>query len=239
MAFGLFNSPTVAAVMNSVPARQRGAPAGVRSMSFNTGTVLSNGIFFSLMTAGLANGLPGALQRGLVAHAAPQRTASALAQLPPVSSLFAALLGYNPLATVVPSGVLQALPAGQAADLVGKTFFPHPSGPLEHWMCHDLQRTRKQPRRLSKKPEGGRIPEAAQWLVVDRRSRRPGAGEMLGLVKTRDGQPPGRSVERSLSSISQAWSIGWNAECRSRNGSVHDRIGRCTSPRWYARIASM
>ena len=129
IAFGLFNSPNSAAVMNSVPAAERGAAAGVRSMSLLTGNVLSTGVYFSLMIGGLANGLPGALQRGLVAHDVPQGAASAVAQLPPVSSLFAALLGYNPLATVVPPGVLQALPAGQAADLVGKTFFPHLMAP--------------------------------------------------------------------------------------------------------------
>jgi MFS family permease len=75
MGFDLFNSPNSAAVMNSVPAAQRGAAAGVRSMSLLTGNVLSTGIFFSLMITGLASGLPGALQRGLLAHDVPLRAA--------------------------------------------------------------------------------------------------------------------------------------------------------------------
>jgi hypothetical protein len=38
------------------------------------------------------------------------------------------------------------------------------------------------------------------------------------------------SAERSLSSISHAWSSVWKAECRMRNGSVHDRMRFATSP---------
>ncbi len=125
IGFGLFNSPNSAAVMNSVPARERGAAAGVRSMSLLTGNVLSNGIVFSLLIGGLARGLPAALQGGLVAHGVPASVAAAVAHLPPVSSLFAALLGANPLASVLPAATLRALPTGQAADLVGKTFFPN------------------------------------------------------------------------------------------------------------------
>ena len=124
IGFGLFNSPDSAAVMNSVPAAERGAAAGVRSMCLLTGNVLSNGIVFSLLISGLASGLPSALERGLVAHAVPRAVAITVSQLPPVSSLFAALLGANPLATIMPAAILRTLPAGQAADLLGKSFFP-------------------------------------------------------------------------------------------------------------------
>ena len=44
------------------------------------------------------------------------------------------------------------------------------------------------------------------------------------------GQRASSSAVRSLSSISQAWSRVWKAEWRMRNGSVHDRIRRLTSP---------
>ncbi len=55
-----------------------------------------------------------------------------ISHLPPVSSLFAALLGYNPMASLLPASVLSALPPGQAAILTGKDFFPQLiSGPFQ------------------------------------------------------------------------------------------------------------
>lgn len=128
---GLFNSPNNAAIMNSVPSKERGAAAGVRSMCLQAGNVLSNGVFFTLMIGGLAGSLPAVLERGLLGRDVPAAIAATVAQLPPVSSLFAALLGYNPLATVLPAKVLNALPESVATDLVGKGFFPQLlSGPF-------------------------------------------------------------------------------------------------------------
>jgi MFS family permease len=121
---GLFFSPNMAGIMSSVPARQRGAAAGMRTTFQNTGTVVSIGVFFSLMIAGLAASLPGTLYGGLTAHAVPAAVATQISHLPPVASLFAALLGYNPMATLLPASVLHALPAAQAAILTGKEFFP-------------------------------------------------------------------------------------------------------------------
>ena len=114
----------MAGIMNSVPARQRGAAAGMRATFQNAGMVVSIGVFFSLMIAGLAASLPGTLYRGLTAHAVPAAVAAQVSQLPPVASLFAALLGYNPMATLLPAQVIQALPASQAAILTSKEFFP-------------------------------------------------------------------------------------------------------------------
>jgi MFS family permease len=129
---GLFSSPNSAAIMNSVPARQRGAASGMRAVFANSGFVVSIGLFFSLMIAGLAGSLPSTLYAGLVAHDVPVAVATQLSHLPPVSSLFAALLGYNPMATLLPPAVLHALPAGQAAILTGKDFFPGLiSGPFQ------------------------------------------------------------------------------------------------------------
>ncbi len=121
---GLFMSPNMAGIMNSVPARQRGAASGMRAVFMNSGFVLSIGLFFSLMIAGLAASLPTTLYRGLVAHGVPGAVATQVSHLPPVSSLFGALLGYNPMAALLPPSVLGALPPGQAATLTGKTFFP-------------------------------------------------------------------------------------------------------------------
>jgi len=129
---GLFNSPNAAAIMNSVPAGQRGAASGMRAVFANAGFVVSIGLFFSLMIGGLAGSLPSTLYAGLVAHDVPASVATQISRLPPVSSLFAALLGYNPMASLLPPTVLHALPPDQAAILTGKDFFPQLiSGPFQ------------------------------------------------------------------------------------------------------------
>ncbi len=129
---GLFNSPNAAAIMNSVPAGQRGAASGMRAVFANAGFVVSIGLFFSLMIGGLAGSLPSTLYAGLVAHDVPASVATQISHLPPVSSLFAALLGYNPMASLLPPSVLNALPPDQAAILTGKDFFPQLiSGPFQ------------------------------------------------------------------------------------------------------------
>jgi MFS family permease len=121
---GLFNSPNAAAIMNSVPANQRGAASGMRAVFANAGFVVSIGLFFSLMIAGLAGSLSSTLYAGLIAHDVPVDVATQISHLPPVSSLFASLLGYNPMASLLPPDVLKALPPDQAAILTGKDFFP-------------------------------------------------------------------------------------------------------------------
>ncbi len=123
---GLFSSPNASAVMGAVPAGQRGAAAGMRGTFFNSGAALSIGIFFSLMVVGLAANLPHTLTSGLEQQGVPADVATRIGNLPPVGSLFAAFLGYNPLGSLLgPSGVLAHLPAGNAATLTGKQFFPH------------------------------------------------------------------------------------------------------------------
>ena len=94
---GLFASPNTSAIMSSVPARHRGTASGMRSTFQNSGMSLSIGIFFSLMIAGLASTLPPALIRGLTAQGVPLSVATQVSHLPPVSTVFAALLGYNPV----------------------------------------------------------------------------------------------------------------------------------------------
>jgi MFS family permease len=131
---GLFAAPNTSAIMNSVPARQRGAASGMRGTFFNSGTSLSIGIFFSLMIAGLASVLPDTLTNGLAAQGVPDATAQQIGALPPVGSLFAAFLGYNPVESLLgPTGVLDKLPAPNAATLTGKEFFPRLiSDPFHH-----------------------------------------------------------------------------------------------------------
>jgi MFS family permease len=131
---GLFSAPNAAAIMNSVPARQRGAASGMLATFQNAGFVLSIGIFFSLMIAGLAATLPSTLTGGLTAQGVPHAVAARIGSLPPVGSLFAAFLGYNPIrAVLAPTGVLGHLPASHVALLTGKSFFPQLiSQPFHH-----------------------------------------------------------------------------------------------------------
>jgi MFS family permease len=122
---GIFTAPNTAAIMSSVPAAERGAASGVRATFFNAGSSLSIGIFFSLMIVGLANTLPTALSTGLQEQGVSVAVAHDVANLPPVGSLFAAFLGYNPIAELLaPYHALQQ--QGVNADvLTGETFFPH------------------------------------------------------------------------------------------------------------------
>lgn len=121
---GLFAAPNTSLIMSSVPANMRGAASGMRATFQNAGQVLSIGIFFSLMVAGLAGSLPHSLSTGLTAQGVPTQTADAIAQLPPVGTLFAAFLGYNPIGELLGPQVLGALPAANAANLTGLEFFP-------------------------------------------------------------------------------------------------------------------
>jgi MFS family permease len=122
---GMFAAPNRTAIMNSVPARQRGAASGMTGTFQNAGNSLSIGIFFSLMIAGLANTLPNALRTGLLAHSVPAAAASQAAAIPPVGNLFAAFLGYNPIASLLQQfGLIGKLPAHDEAILTGKAFFP-------------------------------------------------------------------------------------------------------------------
>jgi MFS family permease len=131
---GLFTSPNTSAIMSAVPAGQRGSASGMRATFQNSGMALSIGIFFSLMVAGLASSLPHTLSKGLLAQGVPYTVATQVSHLPPVSTLFAALLGYNPVQTLLaPSGVLTTLPAHNVAILTGNQFFPTViSGPFHH-----------------------------------------------------------------------------------------------------------
>ncbi|MGB3662138.1 MFS transporter [Mycolicibacter algericus] len=128
---GIFTAPNTAVVMSSVPAAQRGAASGVRATFFNAGTSLSIGIFFSLMVIGLANTLPEAMGAGLQQRGVPAEVAEQVANTPPVGSLFAAFLGYNPIGELLgPSGALDH-PGVDAQMLTGHSFFPQLiSGPF-------------------------------------------------------------------------------------------------------------
>ena len=132
LGMGLFASPNRAAIMNSLPAYRRGVGSGMSTTFQNAAMVLSIGIFFSLMISGLARSLPGAMVSGLTSHGVPGTVAHALAGLPPVAVLFASLLGYNPISSLLGPHVLQALPSSDATYLTGHAFFPALISPPFH-----------------------------------------------------------------------------------------------------------
>jgi len=122
---GLFASPNRAEMMNAVPANSRGAAGGMIATFMNTAFVLSIGVFFSLMVAGLSSKLPGTLSGGLTAQGIPAAAAHTISHLPPIGVLFAAFLGYNPIQQLLGPHLLGHLPAGHAAYVTGRQFFPH------------------------------------------------------------------------------------------------------------------
>ncbi len=121
---GMFAAPNTTAIMNSVPAHQRGVASGMRATFQNGASVMSLSIFFSIVIVGLASNLPTTLLRGLTEAGLPAQVASGVAHLPPTAALFAAFLGYNPMQTLLPSDVLQRLPQAAQANLLGHSFFP-------------------------------------------------------------------------------------------------------------------
>ena len=133
LSMGLFASPNRAGVMNSLPRYDRGAGGGMNQTFQNSAQVLSIGIFFTLMIAGLSATLPHTLTSGLEAHGVSHQTAVAISHLPPVSILFAAFLGYNPIGHLVGTHALAALSAHNRAVVTGRSFFPQLiSAPFRH-----------------------------------------------------------------------------------------------------------
>jgi MFS family permease len=124
LSMGAFASPNRAGVMNSLPARHRGAGGGMNQTFQNSAQVLSIGIFFTLMIVGLSATLPHSLAAGLRAHGVSSSVATRVGRLPPVSVLFAAFLGYNPAQKLLGPHVLARLPAHSAAAVRGRGFFP-------------------------------------------------------------------------------------------------------------------
>lgn len=129
---GLFSSPNSSSIMNVVPSKYRGVASGMRATFMNAGMMMSMGIFFSIVIAGLATKLPAAYLSHLTAEGVPLAAAQYVAKFPPMASLFAALLGYNPLQHLLPASVFLHLPAHAAQTIVGHTFFPTLIGPAFH-----------------------------------------------------------------------------------------------------------
>jgi len=132
MGMGMFAAPNTTAIMNSVPPEHRGASSGMRSTFQNTANTLSITLIFTVVTISLAAHLPTTLYTGLTGAGIPANTAQQVADLPPTGALFAAFLGYNPLGTLLPSQVVNALPPDRQAQILGKEYFPNLiSGPFK------------------------------------------------------------------------------------------------------------
>jgi MFS family permease len=124
LSMGLFSAPNTASVMNSLPADQRGGGAGMLNTFQNSASVLSIGIFFTVITLGLATTLPHALSTGLTAQGVPPELAGQVAQLPPIGLLFASFLGFNPVQQLLPSAAAAHVSQSQYDFLTGRGFFP-------------------------------------------------------------------------------------------------------------------
>ncbi|MET0473116.1 MAG: MFS transporter [Mycobacterium sp.] len=123
---GMFAAPNTSAIMSSVPARQRGVASGMRATFQNSGSALSIGVFFSLMIVGLSERLPDAMSGGLIQQGVSPEIAHEVGAMPPVATLFSAILGVNPLEHLLaPTGALATLPAANQQVITGREFFPH------------------------------------------------------------------------------------------------------------------
>ena len=125
IGMGMFAAPNRTSVMNALPAQHRGVGSGMNSTFQNSGQVISIGVFFTLMIIGLARSLPAALTQGLTRVGVPFATAQHVASLPPVSTLFASFLGYNPMEHLLGQQVLTGLSPSNRAVVLGHEFFPN------------------------------------------------------------------------------------------------------------------
>jgi MFS family permease len=133
LSMGLFSAPNTSSVMNSLPADQRGGGAGMLNTFQNSASVLSIGVFFTIITLGLAATLPHALLTGLTGQGVPGQLAGEVAQLPPIGLLFASFLGFNPIQQLLPSAAAAHVSQAHYAFLTGRGFFPGLiSGPFGH-----------------------------------------------------------------------------------------------------------
>jgi MFS family permease len=134
---GMFSAPNTSSIMSSVPPEQRGVASGMRATFQNSGTALSIGVFFSLMVVGLSTRLPEAMSGGLIQQGIPPDVAHQVGALPPVATLFSAVLGVNPLEHLLaPTGALAALPEANQQTITGREFFPHLiAAPFEHGLA--------------------------------------------------------------------------------------------------------
>lgn len=121
---GMFAAPNTTAIMNSVPAAQRGAASGMRSTFQNVGTSFSMTLYFAIIILGLSHNLPSIMTSGLVQAGVPADVAAQISNMPPTSALFAAFLGYNPMGAIVDPQTLAGFSEATRNTILGNQFFP-------------------------------------------------------------------------------------------------------------------
>jgi MFS family permease len=132
LGMGMFSSPNISSIMNSVPPQHRGAAAGMRATLLNTGTTIGTSVLFTIVTLVLSGNLAGYMASAAASVGAPQLGVSVFQGISPTAALFAAFLGYNPMATILgslPPSLTGSLSAAAVAVLTGKSWFPNAFAP--------------------------------------------------------------------------------------------------------------
>ena len=187
LSMGAFAAPNRAGVMNSLPAQHRGAGGGMNQTFQNSAQVL---VDRDLLHVDDRRALrdAAALARGRPARARRLRPTSrrASSQLPPVSVLFAAFLGYNPAQKLLGPHVLARLPAHSAAAIRGRALLPAP----------DRGAVPQRPRR-GVRLRDRRVSRRRARLLVARRPRRRARGVRAPAARGRSGlEPASRTAPR-------------------------------------------
>ncbi|MFB6489709.1 MAG: MFS transporter [Thermoproteus sp. AZ2] len=100
MGSGLFMSPNLVSILSSVPSNLRSTASGVRASLQNIGTLMSFAIFMTLIVIGSSAALAPSIRSALIGAGLTAQQADELLAIPPAFALFAAFLGYNPIATL-------------------------------------------------------------------------------------------------------------------------------------------
>jgi MFS family permease len=132
LGMGMFSSPNITSIMNSVPPQHRGAASGMRTTLLNTGATIGTSLLFTIVTIVLSGNLAGYLAGAAASVGASQLGVSVFKSIPPTSALFAAFLGYNPMMTILaslPPSLTGSLSAKTVAILTGKSWFPNAFAP--------------------------------------------------------------------------------------------------------------
>lgn len=123
---GIFGSPNSASIMKSVPPDERGVASGMIYTLMNTGFTVSMGLFFTVLIVGITQRFPVEMTSSLTSIGAAN-LAPLLNNIPATSALFSALLGYNPVGSLLanlPAPIITSIPPSTLSTLTGTTWFP-------------------------------------------------------------------------------------------------------------------
>lgn len=129
---GMFSSPNSSSIMNSVPPQDRGVASGMMFTLSNSASMLSMGVFFTIVIIGIQGALPGAIHESFASLGsqitpAIQNLEDYLINMPPTNALFSAFLGYNPMGSILSSmdpSIANAIPKQIMTTLTSSYWFP-------------------------------------------------------------------------------------------------------------------